>query len=336
MGGLREYIKLIRPYGILFLGFTPVFGALCNGQFNLVPLCVLFCIGLLAHVFTFVQNDYYDIEVDRRSKYVESRPLTTGVITRSQAFFLVLFSFFTSVILAAVFLFTLRSLALLFLSFFFMTLYNKYSKRTPGMEYILGFGVFTYGLFGAFTIADTITPLAVIISSVGFLQWVFSVGISANLKDVEFDTKLGIKTTPVMFGVKVVENILKKPFLFTIYAYSIKMIHLMVALLPFLLGFTSLIVSGFPLPLLFFLFIGIIILVTTYGILNTPIEKRDSLLRYEGAQEGFSLLLIPCVLLSYLVEHIGMTPTIVIFLLMILWPIFILRVLYGKTLIPLE
>lgn len=336
MGGLREYIKLIRPYGILFLGFTPVFGALCNGQFNLGSLFVLLCIGLLAHVFTFVQNDYYDIEVDRRSKYVGSRPLTTGAITRFQAFFLVLFSFFTSVILAAVFLFTLRSLAMLFLSFFFMTLYNKYSKRTPGMEYVLGFGVFSYGLFGAFTIADTITPLAVIISSVGFLQWVFSVGISANLKDVEFDTKLGIKTTPVVFGVEVVENILKKPFVFTIYAYSIKMIHLLVAFLPFLLGLTSLLVSDFPIPLFFFLFIGIVIIMTTYGILNTPIEKRHSMLRYEGAQEGFSLLLIPCVLLSYLVEHIDVIPTIFIFLLMVLWPIFILRILYGKTLIPLE
>ncbi len=336
MGSVREYVKLVRPYGILFLGFTPVFGALCNGQFNVFPLFILLCIGLLAHGFTFVQNDYYDIEVDRRSKYVVSRPLTTGMITKSQAFFIVLFSFSASIILAAIFLFTPRSFTLLLLSFFFMTLYNKYSKRAPAMEYVLGFGVFTYGLFGAFSAADAIAPLAIIISSVGFLQWVFSVGISANLKDVEFDTKLGIRTTPVVLGVTVVHNTLKKPLIFSIYAYGIKAIHLIIAFLPFLLGYTSIAISGFQLPLLLSLFISMIVILTTFGILHTPLQKRDSMLRYEGAQEGFSLLLIPCVLLSYLVVHIGVIPTIVIFLLLALWPIFILWVLYGRKLIPLE
>jgi len=336
MGAVREYGKLIRPYGILFLGFTPVFGALCNGQFEVFHLGLLLLIGLLAHVFTFVQNDYYDIEVDRRSKYVGQRPLTTGTITRTRALLIVSFSFFACVVLAVVFLFSFRSFSFLLFSFFFMTLYNRYSKRAPGMEYILGFGVFTLGLFGAFTVSNAIAPLAIIISSVGFLQWVFSVGISANLKDVEFDTKLGIRTTPVVFGVYVINNTLKKPFTFLVYSYGIKIIHLLIACIPFLLGYTSLIVSGLPLPLLLFLATAVIIFITTHGILHTTLEKRDSMLRYEGIQEGFSLLLIPSVLLSYLLDHLGVFPTIFIFLLMILWPLFILRVLYGRTLIPLE
>ena len=336
MGDIREYIKLIRPYGILFLGFTPVFGALCNGEFDAFHLSLLLIIGLLAHVFTFVQNDYFDIEVDRQSKYVVQRPLTTGVITRLHAFTLVLFSFFVSMILAAVFLFTLRSFALLFISFFFITLYNKYSKRVSGMEFILGAGVFTYGVFGALTVNDTVTPLAFIISSLGFLQWVFSVGVSANLKDVEFDTKLGIRTTPVILGVEAVGNTLKKPVVFIIYAYGIKIVHLLVAFSPFLLGYTSLLVFGFPIPLVIFLLLGTVIIMTTYGVLTSSLEKRDRMLRYEGIQEGFSLLLIPCALLSYLFDHFGVFSTVLLFLIMILWPLFILRMLYGKTLIPLE
>lgn len=336
MGGVREYGKLIRPYGILFLGFTPVFGALCNGQFDVFHLVVLLGIGLLTHVFTFVQNDYYDMEVDRQSKYVVQRPLITGTIPRSNAFLLVVISFFSCVILSAAFLFTLRSCALLFTSFFLITLYNKYSKRITGMEYVLAAGVFTLGVFGAFTVSKAIAPLALIISSIGFLQWVFSVGVSANLKDVEFDTKLGIRTTPVLFGVHVVDHALKKPFIFTIYAYGVKAMHLLVAFLPFFFGYTAYIIFGFPVPLICFLLIGISIIITTYGILNTPLGKRDRMLRYEGVQEGFSLLLIPSTLLSYLVEHFGVPPTILLFLLMILWPLFILRALYGRTLIPLE
>jgi 4-hydroxybenzoate polyprenyltransferase len=336
VGSIREYGRLIRPYGILFLGFTPVFGALCNGQFDGFHLAVLLVIGLLIHVFTFVQNDYYDVEVDRQSKYVDSRPLTAGAITRKQAFILYLCVFLFSVIFTVVFLFTLRSMAMLFVSFFLVTLYNKYSKRISGMECVLGAGVFTTGIFGALTVSDSVAPLVLIISSVGFLQWMFSVGVSANLKDVEFDTKLGIRTTPVIFGVKAEGKILKKPVVFILYAYGVKIAHLLVAFSPFLLGYTSLLVFGFPIPVVSFLLIGSIIMITTYGVLSSSLEKRDRMLRYEGIQEGFSLLLIPCVLLSYLVDHFGGFYTVLLFLVMILWPLFILRVLYGKTLIPLE
>jgi 4-hydroxybenzoate polyprenyltransferase len=335
-GGLREYGKLIRPYGILFIGFTPMFGALCNGQFDMFHLVVLLSIGLLMHVFTFVQNDYYDIEVDRQSTYVVQRPLITGTIPRSNAFLIVMGSFFSCIILAAVFWLSLRPLAMLFISFFLITLYNKFSKHITGMEYVLAAGVFTLGVFGAFTVSENIAPLALIISSIGFLQWVFSVGVSANLKDVEFDTKLGIRTTPVLLGVHVIDHSLKKPFIFMVYAYGIKALHLLVSFLPFLFGFTSLILFGFPVPLICFLLVGISIIITTYGLLNTPLKNRNRMLRYEGVQEGFSLLLIPSTLLSYLVEHFGVLPTILLFLLMIAWPLFILRALYGRTLIPLE
>ena len=105
MSAIREYIKLIRPYGILFIGFTPVFGAICNGAFEIIHLFLLLLIGLLGHIFVFVQNDYYDIEVDRQSKYVVQRPLTSGLISRTQARILFLGSFLLSIALAAIFFF---------------------------------------------------------------------------------------------------------------------------------------------------------------------------------------------------------------------------------------
>jgi len=336
VGSIREYGRLIRPYGILFLGFTPVFSALCNGQFDGFHLAVLLVIGLLLHVFTFVQNDYYDVAVDAKSTYVLKRPLITGAITRSHAFIIVLVSFFLSFFLAAVFLFTVRSIIMLFLSFLLITFYNKYSKKITGMEFVLGASVFSLGLFGALTVTETITPLAIIISSLGFLQWVFSVGIAANIKDVEFDTKQGIRTTPVLFGVHTDGTTLKKPVGFLLYASGIKTIHILIGALPFLLGYTSVLSFGVPLPLVGFLLIGGIIIVTTAGVLSITVEKRNTMLRYEGVQEGFSLLLIPCVLLSYLLEHFSVLFILLLFLLLILWPLFILRVLYGKTLIPLE
>jgi 4-hydroxybenzoate polyprenyltransferase len=336
MGAIQEYIKLIRPYGILFIGFTPVFGALCNGQFDVFHLALLLLIGLLGHIFVFVQNDYYDVEVDRQSKYVLQRPLTSGMILRTNARVLFLSSFILSVVLAGVFFFSVRSFIVLLLSFFLMTLYNRYSKRIPGMEYVLGAAVFSYGIYGALTVSDHVSSLAVIISSVAFLQWVFSVGASANLKDVEFDTKLGIRTTPVLFGVYAVGNQLKKPVSFLLYTYGIQLVHLIVVMLPFCFGYSSPMLYGYPIPLLGFLILACILLITTRGILTTPLQKRDLMLRYEGIHEGLALLLIPFVLLNYLVENLGVLLSLFFLVVLILWPLLCLRFLYGKTLIPLE
>jgi 4-hydroxybenzoate polyprenyltransferase len=336
VGVVKEYLKLIRPYGILIIGFSPVFGALCNGQFDAVRLSLLLFIGLLGHIFVFVQNDYYDMEVDRQSKYVLQRPLTAGALSATKARILFLGSFFISIALAFAFFFSIRSFVVLLVSFLLMTLYNRYSKRVPCMEYVLGAAVFMYGLYGALTVSDAVSNLAIIISCVGFLQWIFSVGVSANLKDVEFDTKLGIRTTPVIFGVHVIGNQLKKPLRFIVYTYSIKGLHLLVALLPFLLGYSSILLYSYPIPLLGFFIIACILLFTTRGILTTSLKDRHMMLRYEGAHEGLAFLLIPFTLLSYLAESIGVLPTFLLMLLLILWPLLCLRFLYGKTLIPLE
>lgn len=333
---LREYFKLIRLYGILFIGFTPVFGALCNGQYDVLSLLLLLMIGLLGHIFVFVQNDYYDQEVDRRSKYVVQRPLISGAISVSQARYLFIGAFFLSLVIACVFFFTFRSLTVLLLSFLLMTLYNLYSKRVAGMEYVLAAAVFCYGIFGALSVSEEVSFFAFLISCVGSLQWIFSVGVSANLKDVEFDTKLGIRTTPVLFGTRVVGNELKKPVSFLLYAYTVKSLHIGVAILPFVFGYSSILINGFPIPLVCFVLLSVILLYTTRGILTTSLDNRNILLMYEGAHEGLSLLLIPVVLMSYLIEHMGLLSPLFLVLLMICWPLFCLWFLYGKRLIPLE
>jgi 4-hydroxybenzoate polyprenyltransferase len=333
---MKGYIKLIRPYGILFLGLTPVFGAICNGEFRFLNISILCIIGMLVHIFTFVQNDYYDIEIDKTSNYVIERPLASGEITKKNVFIIIVFSFIISLILAVVFFFTIASIFLLVFSFILVTLYNKLSKKVSAMEYILGTAVFLFGLFGALTVSNTISLFAFLVSFIGFFQWIFSVGISANLKDVKFDSKLGIKTTPILFGVKVVNNKMVKPLAFKLYAFGLKTIHIIIASLPFVFLFTSLSVFSLLIPLVCFLILSLVMLYTTYKILSTPHKKRDTLLRYEGIHEGVALLLIPIVLMDYLITNIGLFFTIFLIFIIIVWPLFCLRVLFGKKMIPLE
>lgn len=333
---MKSYFILIRPYGMLFLGFTPVFGAIANGEFNYSRLTILFIIGLLAHIFTFVQNDYYDIAIDSKSKYVSSRPLVRGNITQKTALVIFSTSFLLSLLIAIVFLFSYYSFIVLFFSFLFITLYNKYSKKIYGMEYILSIGVFTYGIFGALTVSNIISNLAIILSFLGFMQWLFSVGVSANLKDVEYDMKLDIKTTPTAFGVKVSDKQLIIPLLFKIYTVGIKIIHILIAALPFFLGYTSIFVYRLPIPGFCFLIISILVLYFTIKILTTSIKERDKMLIYVGIQEGLALLLLPILLMSILIDKFEVIQTFLVILLFILWPLFWFRILYGKKMIPLE
>lgn len=333
---MKLYLKLIRPYGMLFIGFTPFFGAIANGEIRLLRLTILVIIGLLAHIFTFVQNDYYDTEIDRKSKYVSNRPLVTKGISKKTAISIFLSSFIISLLLNIAFLFTIYSFFVLLLSFLCMTLYNKYSKRFFGMEYILSIGVFSYAVFGALTVSNSISNLAILISAVGFMHWLFSVGISANLKDVEFDTKLGIRTTPAVFGVHVKDKRLLIPASFRLYTYFIKIIHVLIAALPFILGYTSLFVYNLPLPGICFMIISISLFYLTQKILSTPISKRDDMLVFIGLQEGLALLLIPLALTSILIDSISLLPTFLLILLLIFWPLFWFRVLFGKKMIPLE
>ena len=333
---MKPYLKLIRPYGMLFLGFTPVFGAIANGEFKLSHLFILFIIGLLAHIFTFVQNDYFDVEVDSKSKYVSNRPLASGSISQKTVFVIFLSSFILSLVLVVIFFFSLQSFIVLLTSFLFITLYNKYSKHFFGMEYILGIGVFTYGIFGALTVSNNISYLAILISAVGFMQWLFSVGVSANLKDVEYDSKLGIRTTPMVFGVQVSDKRLLIPISFSLYAFGLKIIHILIVSLPFLLGYTSIFVYGLPIPGICFLTTSLALIYMTIKILSTPLLDRDNMLIYVGLQEGLALLLIPIALMSHLIKSITILPTFLLILLLILWPLFSFRMLFGKRMIPLE
>jgi 4-hydroxybenzoate polyprenyltransferase len=321
---------------MLYLGLTPVFGAICNGMFDFFHLSILFFIGVLSHIFTFVQNDIFDTVIDRQSVYVSKRPLSIGSISQKEALFIVVFSLVLSIILALFFVFKSLSFIFLLLSFLFVSLYNKYSKKAAFMEYVLSTGIFTYGLFGVFSVSNTISSLAIIFCFFASIQWLFSVGVFANYKDVEFDSKFGIKTTPSLLGVKIIDNELFVSNIFKAYAFTIKILHIFIAMLPLLFGFTSIYINFLPIPLFFFVILSIIILFLLTKILSTHLFKRDNMLIYEGLQEGLAFLLIPIVLLSYLIEHIGALPTILLIVFMIIWPLACFRIIFGKKMIPLE
>jgi 4-hydroxybenzoate polyprenyltransferase len=203
------------------------------------------------------------------------------------------------------------------------------------MEYVSGAAHCTAGLFGALTVSDVLSPLVIFIVLFVSMINVFNVGVSANLKDVKYDSKQGIKTTPMILGVTAIDDELRIPAVFSTYAFSIKGIQIGIALMPFLTGDVSMFLYGLPVPIVCFSIISALLIYTVWKILSTPLSDRDKMVRYGGIHQLLTYFLVPVVLMSYLVENINIFAPILLIVVPPLWIKFSLRVVFGKK-VPLE
>jgi len=201
---------------------------------------------------------------------------------------------------------------------------------------VLGLSACTSGLFGALTISDNLTPLVLFIVPLSLMQFVFDVGVLANLKDVKYDARIGIKTTPIVFGVKVINDELIIPTSFILYVFFIKSIQILIAIFIFLTGYTSFFIYALPIPGILFFIFSIAVFYTLWKVISTPLLNRDKMLIYIGLNELLSYLLIPVVLMTYLVENTNIFVPILLIVGPILWLMLSLRVVFGKGMIPLE
>jgi hypothetical protein len=167
------------------------------------------------------------------------------------------------------------------------------------------------------------------------MKYVFNVGVSANLKDVKYDSKQGIKTTPIMLGVRAIDDELQIPAIFTTYAFSIKGILLGIALMPFLTGCVSMFLDSFPVPVICFSILSTLLIYTLWKILSIPLSERDKMIRYAGIHELLTYFLVPVVLMSYLVENINIFAPILLIVVPPLWIKISLIAFFGKK-VPQE
>lgn len=305
---LKAYIQLIRPYGI-FIALMPLIGAIANGTFH--DLLLLLLIGIFANSFGFVQNDYFDIEIDKKSGYVADRPLASGIISKKEAINLMAFLFLIPSLLAILFL-SYYSFLFLMLYFAFYTLYNKFSKEFAFMEYCLGLAGMMIFLSGSFSHAKNISLSCLLLSILPILKYAFNVGISANLKDLEYDLQQGVKTTPAIFGVKV-ENGIHIPKNFILYGYLLKLIFIIISFMVFLFN-----------PSIFSFLLLIIISFLLFYTMNKIFENirdRKTMLFYAEIHEIATYMLIVSILYDYIAYHYN---AFLSFALLILPPVWIL------------
>ena len=218
MKSLMKYIRLSRldkPIGIYLLLWPSVLGlllgALNEGYIDFKNYLIVIAGAILVRSCGCVINDISDHKFDRLVERTKDRPIASGEISLKQAwgFFIVL-----SIASLSLLLLTPTITIKLALSFSLLILLYPLAKRfikTP--QVILGI-TFGSGSIISYSLQSGSFSLSIIILYVGLVAWIVSFDSIYALEDIEDDAKIGINSTPILWGKKTVPiaNILQLLF----------------------------------------------------------------------------------------------------------------------------
>ncbi len=202
----QAYIALTRidrPIGI-YLVLWPALWALWLASEGLPDLYILFIFvfgAILMRSAGCVINDYADRKFDGHVKRTCNRPLATGVLSSTEAL-----SFFAILCLIAFGLvLTLNSLTV-WLSFgavFLAGLYPFMKRHTHWPQAFLG-AAFAWAIPMAFAAVSNEVPWQVWPIFVATLVWSLIYDTAYAVGDMQDDLKIGVKSTAILFGDKLV------------------------------------------------------------------------------------------------------------------------------------
>ena len=329
---ILEYLRLIRPQSAAHTAVFPIIAALIMNERDLISLFVLFLIGMFGHINGYVLNDYKDIELDRKVSELKKKPLVKGIIPKSHAVFVIIFTLFCSYFLTIIFFFSIIPLVLLTLSAIFSGIYNVYGKKFPGSDFILATSMVLLFFFGASTVSLQFTVVLYIIASILFVEAVFASVVEGGIKDADHDFLGNVKTLVTVMGVKVKDKKLHLTTPFIIFAYIFRICYFGLVIL---LGFQPEINiwnSG-NIILLIIVFILLILVTLTFYKFMSLNHKTHDRSKIKKMYAGINVVNIGLIF----VMLYPMFGTIIVLSLLILpltWYIVINTILYGKALQP--
>lgn len=280
---MREYLKLLRLQSSAITGIMPVLGALSAGITE--NLFVLFLIAFLVHIYVFTLNEYKDIGIDKLSIYLKEKPLVKGSIPAEHALYICTGSLLLSIIITALHFKNLYALILLMLAVFLGSMYDFYSKKFYGMDFVLAGCAFFLVLLGAFPDQNFITYT---VAGVIFIRTVIQNGIIGALKDVDHDALGGARTIPLVLSVRVEGNRFHVPLKFKLSALFFELIFIYLLIL-LLKEYTL------KTPHILILLLIILGLFITLNFLFMTAFEREILKKKMGYHEFFGLSLMALV-----------------------------------------
>ncbi len=288
-----EYAKLSSAHFIFLTAIVPVTGAIAMGEKNLFLLTVLFFIGLTAHIVGFALNHYRDVEVDRLIYHINRRPLPSGTITKKHALLYILTVFFFGCIMTVAF-YGFVLLFLYLLGIFLASLYDLYSKKISGMDFILAAALTTALVFGAATVTFQFSALLYILCVLAFLQTLNLNLIAGGIKDADHDYLVKSQHLSTRLGVRVEQGVFCIPKSFKIIAYVLVFLYSFFVLTPVIYGVIAL---ESVLVIILFL-ISILFFIVTFKMLQLTTFDRQEIRKYVVLQYTINWSSVPILLMS--------------------------------------
>lgn len=193
-----ELMRFHRPIGTLLL-LWPTWWALwlAQGAFPRLSLLIIFSLGVVVmRAAGCVVNDIADRNIDKHVARTHNRPLTSGALSLTHA----KITFIALLVLAfgLVLLTNLLTISLAFIAVALCCIYPFMKRFTHLPQVVLG-AAFSMSIPMAFAATNnTLGPLVVVIYCTNLL-WTVVYDTFYGMVDREFDKKIGVKSTAILF-----------------------------------------------------------------------------------------------------------------------------------------
>lgn len=192
-------MRLDRPIGILLL-LWPTLGALwlASEGFPQLDLLLIFALGtVVMRSAGCCINDFADAKIDGHVARTTQRPLATGELSRREA--LLAFVALSLLGFGLVLLTNRFTILLSFGAIAVAALYPFMKRLTNLPQLVLGIA-YSFGILMAFGAATNEIPPAAYLLFIANCLWTTAYDTQYAMVDREYDLKIGVKSTAVLFG----------------------------------------------------------------------------------------------------------------------------------------
>ena len=199
--GFIELTRLDKPVGIYLL-FWPSFiglllGAIDRGSIEFKNYFILIIGTVLVRSCGCIINDINDYKFDRLVSRTKNRPLASGKMGMTEAW--LYFILLASLSLCLLFFVPLYTIYASLVVAVFIMIYPLTKRFLKAPQFFLGI-TFGSGTIISFSLVSSDFSLSLLILFIGTVLWIISFDTIYAFEDVADDLKIGINSTPILWG----------------------------------------------------------------------------------------------------------------------------------------
>lgn len=194
-----ELTRINRPIGIYLLLWPTITALWIAAEgFPGVSLFLIFCFGTATmRSAGCCFNDFTDHRIDGKVLRTKQRPIPSGSLKRLDAF--ICFGILSVIGLLLVLLTNYETILLSIGAIAVICIYPFMKRYTNLPQLVLGVA-FSWGILMAFTAVSYEVPQAAYLLFVANVLWTIAYDTQYAMVDREFDIKIGVKSTAILFG----------------------------------------------------------------------------------------------------------------------------------------